>query len=237
MEFTVVIDCFHGGELPSAADDAIVAVDVIRATTTAVTAVAGGRRCYPVSSVSEARTLSASLQDALVAGESSGDQPSWFQLQNSPSALIARDDPERPLVLLSSSGTPLLRAAERFAPTYVACLRNRSAVVRHLLRTRHDGIALLGAGTHGEFREEDQLCCAWIGAALTADGYRARDSATADLIEQWRDARLDDLASGRSADYLRRTGQESDLSFVLAHDDDIDVAHRLADGEVVPVGW
>ena len=27
-------------------------------------------------------------------------------------------------------------------------------------------VAVIGAGSKGEFREEDQICCAWIAAGL-----------------------------------------------------------------------
>src|SRR5947209_20563504 len=53
---SVVIGCFRdpaGGTL--VAGDVIVVVDVVRATTTAVTAVAQGRRCFTAPSVAAAR--------------------------------------------------------------------------------------------------------------------------------------------------------------------------------------
>jgi len=52
MEKTVVIDCFHERVAAEyTKSHTIVAVDVIRSTTTAITAVDGGRRCFPVPSL------------------------------------------------------------------------------------------------------------------------------------------------------------------------------------------
>ena len=80
----VSISSFTTG-LPSYSDDvAIVAIDVIRASTTAVTAIACGRQCYPVSSVAQAIRIFHTLEDPILAGELGGDMPPGFDMTNSP---------------------------------------------------------------------------------------------------------------------------------------------------------
>src|SRR5205085_2034554 len=145
----------------------VVAIDVIRSTTTAVTAVASGRRCFPVATLEDARRLAGELPGALLVGEQGGDTPDGFDVTNSPWAIQNRDhDLHRPAVLLSSSGTKLLYAAARRHPhTYVACLRNAHATAEWIA-AHHTKVAIVGAGTKGEFRDEDQLACAWIAANL-----------------------------------------------------------------------
>lgn len=228
---SVVIDCYHGGD-SIAATGTVVAIDVIRATTTIVTAVSLGRRCFPVASVEEADLVASKLEDPLIGGEVAGDRPARFEVHNSPTELTRRSDVTRPLVLLSSSGTRLLRASQA-ATTYVACLRNRAAVVRELLLNDSAEVALVGAGSRGEFREEDRLCAAWIAAELVAAGYRPEGRQTLDVIDRWAEAPLHAIADGASAAYLDRTGQGEDLDFVLEHVDDVDAAFLLLDGEVV----
>jgi 2-phosphosulfolactate phosphatase len=227
----VAIDCFHGGAIETTAT--LVAIDVIRATTSIVTAVSRGRRCFPVASLEEADLVAAGLPDPLLGGEVAGQRPGRFEVHNSPTELARRTD-TRPLVLLSSSGTRLLRAS-RANVTYVACLRNRAATVRELLATGAQEILLAGAGSRGEFRTEDRLCAAWIAHELVLAGYRPKDAGTVELIDRWAGAELEVIAAGESAAYLRRTGQVEDLAFVLSHVDDIDAAFLLLDGEVVPV--
>ena len=56
---TVIIDCFPESVEAYQNGYAIVAVDVIRATTTAVTGVALGRKCFPVPSLEAAVPLAA----------------------------------------------------------------------------------------------------------------------------------------------------------------------------------
>src|SRR5436190_18292742 len=160
MDRVVVIDCFPDAVARYTDRHAVVAVDVIRARTTVVTAVASGRRCHPVGTVEEAADVAGSLQRPLLAGELGGIVPDGFDLDNSPAQLAGRNDWQRPLVLLSSTGTRVIRAARDAKHSYVASLRNWSATAMHLLA--HPAVALIGAGTGDEFREEDQLCCAWI---------------------------------------------------------------------------
>jgi len=231
---TVVIDAFPERAGRYVADHAVVAIDVIRATTTVVTVATLGRRCFPVPSIEDALRLRARLGDALLGGELHGDTPAGFDVGNSPAALAARDDVDRPLILLSSSGTRLLHAVRDAGAVYVACLRNAAAVARHLVG-RHRRIAVLGAGSREEFRKEDRVCCAWIAAALVESGYEPADARTAGLVARWGSAPAAACAGGRSADYLRRTDQLADLDFVLTHVNDLDEAFALAGDEVVAV--
>src|ERR1700736_6756511 len=166
----VRIDCFHEHLSPVAASTAIVAVDVIRATTTAVTAVALGRQLYPAGSIEAAVRLAADLDRPILAGELGGVQPYGFDLQNSPCQIEALDGASRPIILLSTSGTRLMAEASAVASTYVACLRNVSALAAHLAGLQRD-VRVLGADSRGEFREEDQLCAARIARVLARGGY------------------------------------------------------------------
>lgn len=207
-----------------------VVIDVIRSTTTAVTAVATGRRCFVASTVQEAERLARSIPRALLAGEVSGEKPAGFHLNNSPAAIAARTDLERPIVLLSSSGTRLLCEYGRDRPVLVACLRNVSAIATHLA-TVDSAVDLIGAESRGEFRDEDQLCAAWIAELLLDEGFRGTHAAL-DLVRRWHGVPVDAIGGGTSAAYLRGSGQSDDLAFILEHVDDI--AHVVvADGHEV----
>ena len=208
------------------------AIDVIRASTTAITAVAANRRCFPVSCAEQAFDKRREFPECILAGEIAGLMPEGFDINNSPAAIARRSDYERPLVLLSSSGTKLMVESGTRTETYVACLRNYKAVAI-CIAGRHERIALLGAATRGEFREEDQLCCAWVGKELMRLGHQPDDAASRNLVEQWKDAPVSSCASGNSAAYLRRSGQVNDLNFILSHVEDVPLAFRLAKGELV----
>lgn len=228
------ITCFQDGGADALAAPVTVCVDVFRATTTAVTAVVAGRRCFPAGSLEEAVPLAAALHRPLLVGELGGNMPYGFDLQNSPAAVAARPDVWRPAIVLSTSGTPLIVAAARAGAAHVACLRNWTAAA-DAAAAAGDRIEIVGAGTRGEFREEDQLCCAWIAERLAAAGYAFADASTAELVERWSGASVDAVAQGHSAAYLRDTGQSRDLEFVLRHVDDVPCAFAMSAGELVAV--
>jgi 2-phosphosulfolactate phosphatase len=234
MPKTVVIDCFPESAARYVDDHAIVAVDVIRATTTATTAVALGRRCFPVPSLEAALPLAARLDNPLLVGELGGNMPYGFDLTNSPAALAARADVSRPMILLSTSGTKLITDARASQGVYIGSLRGHSALAEHLAG-EHERIAVLGAGTRGEFREEDQLCCAWIAERLLQHGYKPERSDTERLVERWSGSLPDVIGVSNSADYLRQTGQTEDLDFILAHVDDLSAVFRLEGDEIVKI--
>jgi len=232
MQNTVIIDCFPGSVVRYRCGYTVVAVDVVRATTTAATAVASGRRCFPVASVEAARRLACRIEGALLAGEQGGAMPPGFDLNNSPTELLARGDIARPLILLSSSGTRLLHEASTCEATVVACLRNYGSVADHLARSLAR-VALIGAGTRGEFREEDQMCCAWVAERLVARGYLPENRETVDIVKRWSGAPIDSWIHNKSAAYLRSSGQEADLEFILNHVDDLDASLILRYGQVM----
>jgi 2-phosphosulfolactate phosphatase len=232
MTRTVVIDCFPESVERYQPDHAIVAIDVIRATTTAVTAVAQGRRCFPVATEVDAWRVAATLPHALLAGEVAGHTPPGFDVTNSPAAIAVRSDIDRPMVLLSTSGTPVICASEGSEAASVACLRNFRAQAAYL-QARFDRVALIGAGSRGEFRDEDALCCAWIASILLAAGFEPENDATLEHVERWRGAPVETIALGRSAQYLRKSGQEHDLEFVLTHVDDLAGVYLYLHGEIV----
>ena len=206
---------------------------MLRATTTAVTAVALGRRCLPVPSLEAAVALARRLEGAVLGGELGGHMPYAFEVTNSPVALSQREDVERPLILLSSSGTRMLSAADDAADeVYVGSLRNVRATA-DAAAAGDRRVIVVGAATRGEFREEDQLCCAWIAARILDAGYAPADARTTELVERWRDEPADALTVSKSVAYLRNTDQLRDLDFVLEHVDDLELAFRMRAGEVV----
>lgn len=210
----------------------VVGIDVIRATTTAVTAVAAGRRCFPVPSIEAAVPLAARLENPLLVGELGGNMPYGFHLQNSPAEMDRRVDLDRPVILLSSSGTGLLSAAAARSVTYASCLRNAHAQAQRLIAA-HDHVLLLAGESRGEFREEDRLCCARIAGALLEAGYEPRNVLVEEIVKRWADAPDDSFMEGHSVRYLADTGQLHDAEFVLDHIDDLDSVYEMARGELV----
>lgn len=229
---TVKIDCLPESAHRYGTGWTVVAIDVIRATTTAVTAVATGRRCFPVPSLEAALPVAAVLDRPVLCGELGGNKPYGFDLTNSPAEISERSDVHRPVILLSTSGTQLIHNARSADALYLACLRNYSALIEHIAR-KGSRVAVIGAGTRGEFREEDQRCCALIAAGLVARGFTPEDELTELTINRWQDVSVDGWQESNSVEYLRRSDQLRDLDFILAHIDDLNAVFSVVDGEVV----
>jgi 2-phosphosulfolactate phosphatase len=137
--------------------------------------------------------------------------------------------------MLSSSGTKLMLEASQSAHgAYVGCFCNYGAIARHLIG-RHPKVAVIGAGSHDEFREEDQMCCAWVAEALVKAGYRAANSGTVDMIERWSGTPPIACAAGNSVAYLRRSAQMRDFEFITARVNDVEVPAQIHGNEVVAV--
>jgi 2-phosphosulfolactate phosphatase len=138
------------------------------------------------------------------------------------------------MVLVSSSGTHLLVNAVGSEAIYLACFRNVSAVARHMAG-RHERIAVLGAGSRGQFRREDQMGCAWVAEKLIEAGYAPGTRKTSDYVSRWHGTNPNEIRSGKSAEYLNRSGQQEDLQFILDHIDDLETVPCLVNGELIPV--
>ncbi len=231
MSKRVIIDCLPESVGRYRPGWAIVAVDVIRATTTATTAAATGRRCFPAPTAEAAMAIANRLDNPLLAGDSNSTLPAIFEMGNSPSHMASRADTHRPLVLVSSSGTKVIHEAAGCAATYLGCFRSHTVLAGYLAQ-RHARVAVSGAGSKGEFREEDQICCAWIAAGLMRKGHLPGNSQTLEIVRRWRNASPSACLCSRSVEFLRRTNQLKDLDFILEHIDDLREVFEVRDGEV-----
>jgi 2-phosphosulfolactate phosphatase len=232
MRGSVIIDCFPDSAQRYKDKNTIVVIDVIRATTTAATAVSLGMRVLPVRTTDEAVVLASTLENPLLVGELGGNMPYGFDMTNSPAQVAMLSETHRPMILLSSSGTQLLLNSTGSNPVYIACFRNISAMARHLAG-RYDKVAILGAGTRGQFRREDQMGCAWLAEKLIESGYRAGNTQTEDYISRWHMVSPEEVRYGRSAEYLRKSGQDHDLEYILQHIDDLKTVPSLVKSELV----
>lgn len=234
MKKRFIIDCFPESAQRYKAGFAIVVIDVLRASTTIATALAKGFKVFPVQTTDEAFILASALENPLLVGELGGNVPFGFDMTNSPAQIENFNDVKRPIIFISSSGSQLMRNATGADAIYISCFRNFSAVAAYL-NTRYDRIAIIGAGTRGQFRREDLMGCAWLGEKLLTHGFEAGNILTTGYLLKWKDYGPDNIASGRSSEYLKKTDQVMDLDFTIAHIDDLKIVPSLVDGEIVDV--
>jgi 2-phosphosulfolactate phosphatase len=235
-EKTVSIDFCPQSALRYVDHDAIVCLDVIRATTTLVAAVATGRRVFAAADFAEASRIARDLKQPLLAGADPRLPPGSYEIPNSPHAISTRKDIWRPLVLVSSYGTRLLANARGCRSVFVASLQNIRATAEALAAGGFHRVALLGAGSFAGLRCEDQIAAARLGALLRARGFEAGTRGTTIAMDCWGEVDTDLIRLGRSAERLVQTGQKVDLDFILAHVDDLDLACEIRDSEVHRLG-
>lgn len=213
------------------ANPVVVVSDVIRATTTATTAVARGNRCIPVATVEAARAAAAAHNGtALLVGEQGGEPIPGFDLNNSPAAVDRVEG--KTIILLSTSGTRVLHGARDASDVFAGSLRTATATASALAATGRD-VVFLAACTRGEFRDEDQLLAGWIARDLAHAGYDLRGTVAHEMLERWGDAPPAAMLGSASVAFLRRAGHEDDLDFVLTRINDLQFPVRLTGGEFV----
>ena len=194
-----------------------VVIDVLRATSTIVSALHAGYarvRCVP--DLDAARALAA--PGRVLAGERHCRRPHGFALGNSPSETSPPQGDE--LVLTTTNGVPALALAARLSPrVLVACLLNLDAVIERL-----DGdTQILCSGTDGRLGLDDVYVAGRIAARLGL----GTDSARVAQAVASGDARsvLADAAGGLA---LIAAGLSSDLG-VCARESVTAVVPQLID--------
>ncbi len=147
----------------------VVVIDVLRATSTIVTALDNGAAgIVPVREADEAVTVMRRLgrDRSLLCGERDSQLIAGFDLDNSPASYTRERVEGKTLVLTTTNGTrALVEAARGNGTVYCAALLNRAAIVERLIAA--EGAArVLCAGDQGELSFEDMLCAGAIVDAL-----------------------------------------------------------------------
>jgi 2-phosphosulfolactate phosphatase len=236
-------DVFHRMPAGATAGGIAVVIDVLRASTTMITALAhGAASVLPVADVDEARRLAGELgQRALLGGERGGLRIPGFDLGNSPREYTAGRVAGQTVVITTTNGTAALHASRDAAEIVVGAIVNRTAVaeaVRRLAGNR-GVVHLVCAGTDGAVTEEDILAA---GAILDAAGATRLDAAAAAARERFRETirgatdpcipLAAALANSRGGRNLLAIGMKADIGDAAAIDT-IPVVPRLDRGS----GW
>jgi 2-phosphosulfolactate phosphatase len=158
----------------------VLVIDVLRASTCIVTALANGcAGIVPVATPEEARARMAGLPGALVAGERRGEPLEGFDLGNSPLEFTPARVGGRAVIMTTSNGTRALLAARGAAAVGVAAFVNLGAAAAWALGARRD-VLLLCSGERGARSLEDHVCAGLVAERLLAGEPRARATAAAE---------------------------------------------------------
>jgi len=218
--------------LPPRFEDAIcVVIDVLRATTTIVTALANGaREVRPCLTAAEARHHAKSGDNIplLLGGERRGLRIPGFHLGNSPIEYLDSGKISGKAIYFSTTnGTPALRRAFRGSarPVYLGALVNLSAVSTVTIEAAASNairkIFLVCAGRHGEPSLEDTYCAGLLVQRLQSESVKSGippelgDAAisAAEYAGMNREKPLAVLSASEHGRYLESIGFAADLEF------------------------
>ena len=222
-----------------------VVFDVLRATSTLLTAFANGAsRVFPVLTIEEARRLRDDrLPGALLGGERDGIKIEGFNLGNSPLEYTSEVVTGRDLITTTTNGTVALRACAGAREVVAGAWLNLAALSAYLLRPEpaSEHLLLVCAGTGSRFALEDGLAAGALLAGLCA----ARGSLTCDdaglamrVLHQQHAA--NPLAAMQESDNGKRLMQipalQADVAW-CAQTDRLDWIARLRDGALTGTRW
>lgn len=212
-----------------------VVVDVIRATTSVVSAFHHGcRSILPVASPDEARAKLAASPGAVLAGEQGGRRIPGFTLGNSPREFARVPVAGQDVILTTSNGTKALRAVGAGRTVAIGAFPNRAAVGAWLAARRADAL-IVCSGYEGLFSLEDAVCAgAIVDRAIGLAGQlRLGDGARA-CLTLWGRYGSDLLQLLRETDWGRRIvelGLGADLEY-CATLDVTEVVPQMAEGRI-----
>jgi 2-phosphosulfolactate phosphatase len=200
----------------------VIVVDILRATTTIVTALANGARAViPAAASDEAIRIAQSLErgSVLLAGERRFEPISGFDLGNSPREMTAEAVAGKTLVMSTTNGTPAIQAAEAGSPVFVAGALNFSAVVARAkpLVEEQGEISILCAGRERGFALEDAYAAGRFAQALLPPGGRRKVNlndagvAALELIKRYGDRWKRAVSASAAARDLVAKGYKEDV--------------------------
>ena len=218
--------------------DVIVVVDVLRCTSSIVTALANGATdVTAVRSVSEARALKSKNPSFILAGERGGLPPKGFELGNSPRDFLATNIKGRSVIITTTSGTQAINNASRAKMVLIGSFLNLTAVAKRAMKVAVEegsGLTVAMSGKLGSFSLEDFLCAGGIVSLWEGEGLEFSDSAFAALLgyRAASDNLLKHVLEGSHARGLVDLGLGEDVSFCCERDK-FDVFPVLRGGRIV----
>jgi 2-phosphosulfolactate phosphatase len=197
---------------------AVIAVDVLRATSTMVTAFANGAtHIFPVMELNEC--LAYASQGCLTAAEREGVKAEGFDLGNSPFSYTTEAVKDKAIAITTTNGTRAIRLSEQADEVIVGAFLNLEAVVQHIKKLNLD-VLIVCAGWKGNFNLEDTL---FAGAVVerVQDTFSFENDAALASLYLYQTSKADILGFLRKSSHVRRLEHleiHKDIEFCLQHD-------------------
>jgi 2-phosphosulfolactate phosphatase len=194
----------------------VVVVDIFRATSTMVAALAHGvTEILPFADLESCRAMQA--QGYLIAGERNGLTAPGFELGNSPVAFLEGNYAGKKLAMTTTNGTVAIEKSKGAAEILIGAFPNLQATATYI-QSRNLEVLIHCAGWKGRFNLEDSLYAGALVQALSGSHTNQEDGALAmgSLFAQEGNNLASYLAQASHAKRLQNHGIEADIAFCLS---------------------
>lgn len=194
----------------------VIVLDIIRATTCIVTAMAyGALGIIPVRRVEEA--LAYKGTDVIIAGEENGLPPDGFDLGNSPREFRTPFIQDRWIVMRTHNGTQAIVLSAPAEHLLIGAFVNLSACARIAAEFQKD-IVIFCSGTRGSFSLEDSVAAGCFASILATQYGATLDDASLLLTKSaqaMKESSFFLLKQSRAANRLKEIDKFSDITDCL----------------------
>ena len=194
-------------------DQTVVIVDILRATSSMVTAFAHGvKRIRPVAHAEACRSWRA--QGYLIAGERDGKKIADFDLGNSPLGYQPDRIRGQSLAMTTTNGTLAITRAKEARQLIIGSFLNLNAVV-NFLKDQDTSVVVVCAGWKGHVNLEDTLFAGALIDRLREHFCVGSDAALmAEVVyQQAQPSLLDFLSRSSHVQRLQQLGRQEDITF------------------------
>ncbi len=218
-------------------DKTVVVIDVLRASSTIVTALMNGAKAIiPVGDMGEASKIAQNVdsKNYLLCGEKDGVTIDGYDLGNSPAEYTKEIVGGKRLIFNTTNGTKAIKKSLGSSDVYIASFLNVGAVVKALENDERD-VVLICAGWKGRLSFEDMLLAGNI-IHLLGDGQlpeNTRDGAKVafGLFDKYGDNITAVVHQSNHAERLRTLNISSDIDY-CCQIDITDILPRLKEGMI-----
>jgi len=214
----------------------VVAVDILRATTSIVSAIANGAKSViPVASIEKAMELK--KNGLPVAAERDGSILSFADFGNSAFDFMDGQVKHKKLVFSTTNGTVAINEGAKLGEVVIGAFSNLKAI-SEWIAGQDKNVLILCSGWKNTFCLEDTIFAgALIQKLKSLKDYHIRCDSSEAAIDLWHVASSDLLSYIQKAihrERLRKLGVDDVLEFTFKKDT-YDVVPILKDGEIIPL--
>ncbi|NGP87261.1 2-phosphosulfolactate phosphatase [Fodinibius halophilus] len=214
-----VFSSAHSFQEEDLRDKTVVMIDVLRASSTMITALHhGAKGVIPVGDMGDAGKISHNLdsESFMLSGEKNGVKIDGYDLTNSPLEHTGENVVNKTVILNTTNGTKAIKRSGHANRIIIGAFLNLATIIDHLKEVDEE-VVLVCAGWRGRLSFEDLLCAGNIIYELSSGklSSSARDAVKVafGLYEKFADDIEGSVKSSNYAERLKDVVSEEDISY------------------------